>query len=71
MSMLDGVVQVEWNTRSKFDIHLPDDLQQFLVKEYNLEIVNDKTLTIYTQYKHNGVLYRCHPNYRGDGPWYD
>ena len=33
--------------------------------------MEDKTLTVYTQYKRDGVLYRCHPNYRGDGPWYD
>ena len=71
MSMENNNVHVEWNTRSNFDMHLPDDLQQFLVQEYNLDTVPDKTLTIYTQYKRNGVLYRCHPNYRGDGPWYD
>ena len=56
MSMRDDVVHVEWNTRSKFDIHLPDDLQQFLVQEYNLDTVQGKTLTIYTQYKRNGVF---------------
>ncbi|HEY9295875.1 MAG TPA: hypothetical protein VIQ31_05790, partial [Phormidium sp.] len=28
-------------------------------------------VTIFTEYKTKGIVYRAHPNYRSDGPWYD
>jgi hypothetical protein len=33
---------------------------------YDASIVN-----CYTEYKHNGVLFRAHPNYRSKGAWYE
>ena len=25
----------------------------------------------YTEYTRKGVTFRCHPNYKNDGPWFD
>jgi hypothetical protein len=58
------------------------DILAFLVEQYFLSyrksVVNSSGLRLYclklrcfTEYKQNGIVYRCHPNYRGDRPYYD
>jgi hypothetical protein len=35
-------------------------------------VVNSElNLRCFTEYQRNGIIYRCHPKYRGDRPYYD
>jgi hypothetical protein len=62
-----------WHTRSKGLCRLAPGLIQFLVSHFRLAQGNTvRTLHGFTQYKHNGHQYRCHPNYRSENRgWYD
>ena len=62
-----------WYTRSKGLCRLAPGLIQFLVSHFRLAQGNKvRTLHGFTQYKHNGHQYRCHPNYRSENRgWYD
>jgi hypothetical protein len=58
------------------------DVLAFLVERFFLpnrkSFVNSSRLRLYglklrcfTEYKRNGIVYRCHPKYRGERPYYD
>ena len=52
---------------------------EYIVKEYFVKLKhvtshNERSkyvLNYFSEYNHNGNLYRSHSNYRGNGPWYD
>ena len=60
---------VKWHTRSQFESHLPPELVSFLAEYFNVEYSDG--LVGYTQLKLANTIFHCHPNYRGQGPWYD
>jgi hypothetical protein len=77
---------IEWNRSRKSQI-LAEILSQkyvlgFLIdqyfQEYKQAVVGETgirshsfTLRCFTEYQRNGIVYRCHPKYRGDRPYYD
>ena len=50
---------------------LTDSLTRFIVQHFGLQNNAGTSVTLYTEYKRNDTLFRCHPDYRGLGPWYD
>lgn len=60
---------VNWRTTSKGDIsklYLPDPIVYFLIDSYR-----NQTIKICTEYRRNGMKFRCHPNFQNRGPMYD
>jgi hypothetical protein len=77
---------IKWNKSRKKQITAPvlseTHLISFLIEEYFLthrKRVTHETgqchygmqLRCFTEYQHNGIVYRCHPKYRGDRAYYD
>ena len=71
LSMVNNVLTVKWNTRSEAIHTISPGLARCIVREFDLQANPEKSVTLHTQYKRNEVLFRCHPNFRGNGPWYD
>jgi hypothetical protein len=71
LSMVNDVLTVKWNTRSEAIHTISPGLARFIVREFGLQTDADKSVTLYTHYKRNDVLFRCHPNFQGNGQWYD
>jgi hypothetical protein len=46
------------------------DVMQYILDVYKEEH-RVETVHCCTQYKRDGLVMRCHPNYQGEGPWYD
>jgi len=58
---------VKWNTKSQGEMGIPQDVRDFLLSSTDIR----KPVTCYTEYQRNDEKFRCHPNYRLKGPWYD
>ena len=65
--------QVQGKSKHKEDtswsvelVHWLNDLQN-LVREYH----PNGELPVFTEHRRGGILFRGHPNHRGDGPWKD
>ncbi len=50
-------------------VTLHPSIKQWFVKKH----VKHKYSQVYgyTEYRRDGILFRCHPNYKSQGPWYD
>jgi hypothetical protein len=64
---IGGRLRCYWNTRTKAEVH--PSLIKFTGK--NLLKEEGSAIVIYTEVKINNLIFRCHPNYRGNGEWYD
>ena len=68
-------IKQEWVTKGKNALSLAPQLTAFIgrwvVREVGLAPNKSHTLTLYTEYNRNDVVFRAHPNYQGDGPWND
>ena len=71
LSVADNVVKVKWTTRGAKKPVLSNGLTHFIVQHFGLQTDADKSVTLYTEYKRNDTLFRCHPDYCSLGPWYD
>ena len=67
----DARYKVKWNTKSEVLPVLPNGLLRFIARTYELKDNPARYITLFTQYCRNKVLFRCHPDFRGGGPWYD
>jgi hypothetical protein len=47
----------------------PDEIKQWFDREYGRG--SSKTVYLYSELKRDGVLFRAHPDFRGQGPWFD
>ena len=63
--------RVKWNSKSVIISKLPRGLLYFIVHTFELNENPAKYIILFTQYNWNGVLFWCHPDFRGRGPWYD
>ena len=62
----DGRFVIEWHTTTSLPtMGLPAGLPSFVDEHFGSPV------SICTEYCHNGVIYRCHPNYGSAGPIYD
>jgi len=62
----NGRVFARWLTKTKVEI---PPLIINCIHRHCLKRINQCTLN--TELKIDNLLYRCHPNYRGGGPWHD
>jgi hypothetical protein len=77
---------IKWNRSRKTQITAEILSQKFVLgflieqffQEYKQSVIQETgirshslTLRCYTEYQRNGIVYRCHPKYRGDRPYYD
>jgi hypothetical protein len=67
LTLHNGRLLVRWCTKTKRDISVV--ILSGLRKVMTTNRLS--TLDVFTEIKHDGMLYRAHPNYRGGGPWYD
>ena len=65
------MIVAKWNTQSAVTPMVSPGLLHFIVHEFGLLNNPTKSVTLYTQYKRDDTIFRCHPNYRGGAPWYD
>ena len=64
-------LNVTW--QSVMETHLltcKNDLCDFL-QSYFLSSMNNVSINCCTEYTYNDLYMRCHPCYKGEGPWYD
>jgi len=62
-----GLLDYKWLTPKQENVPYP------IVAQLH-RIMNDHqqhSLSVFTEIKISGMNFRCHPNYRGRGPWYD
>ena len=75
---LDGTVHYNcyWTSPSNDSISLSLELVNALKSSFfDILPLNEQRRGIklkgYTEYNRNGIVFRAHPNYRAEGPWYD
>jgi hypothetical protein len=61
-------IVAKWDSPTKAEI--PPLIISF-IKQYYGTPNNQVTINIFCEFSINQLVYRCHPNYRGGGPWYD
>ena len=68
----DGV-SVQWTSKTEETLlrgNENKDVMQYILDVYKEEH-GVETVHCCTQYKRDKLVMRCHPNYQGEGPWYD
>jgi hypothetical protein len=68
ISINNGIINCIWNTRVKQIV--PPLILTYLAKNY-VDNQDRYTLDVFKEIMYKGIRYRAHPNYRGDGAWYD
>ena len=69
--VVDNMIVAKWNSRSVIAPTLSRGLLLFIASHFGLQEDATESVTLFTQYKRDDTLFRCHPNYRGGLPWYD
>ena len=62
----------QWNSRSKFPISFSKKVIKWIkCNVIDLNNRSKQSIEFCTEIERNNVKYRCHPNFRGKGPWED
>ena len=65
------MIVAKWNSRSVTVPTLSRGLLLFIANHFGLQEDTTKSVTLFTQYKHDDTLFHCHTNDCGGLPWYD
>jgi hypothetical protein len=70
---MEAAFAILGKSKKKDDTTMLQSVLDFLNELQNkvLPFIHDKELQVFTEHKRGDIIFRGHPNHRGDGPWKD
>ena len=71
LSLIDNSPCVKWTSATeKHLLSFNMKLAEFILSKFS-SIADDVIVHGCTEYVYNAIVMRCHPSYKGEGPWFD